>query len=422
MPTKNFFISERAQLSMRISKSLIAILSLQLFLPPAHATDIPTTFSFRGSGYGHGVGMSQIGARSMALAGQTPISILQYYYSGVEIESLPDTQTIRVNIGHLLKSIKIATSTPNSTISAFISNDKAVAQIPSKSSFSFSISGSQISLTSMTGKKSQLITRNREFTLRWSGESATVSVTNPKGTLKYRYGQIQLKSVRTKEGKYFIEATNSLRLHDEYLYGIGEVPSSWPAAALQAQAIASRTYALSKIGTIKSSCDCNLYDSISDQSFIGFAKESEPFYGKFWKEAVDATMSSDSTGIVVTMKGLPITAYFSSSSGGQTESAINAWGSERLFALSVPDSASVDIALNPRYAKWDRTVSQEIVAAAFLLPDVATLEIVNKNSTGTVAMIRAVSSAGVEVLLRGETFRSRTKIPSAWFELVSVQN
>jgi SpoIID/LytB domain protein len=407
---------------MRISKSLIAILSLQLFLPPAHATDIPTTFSFRGSGYGHGVGMSQIGARSMALAGQTPISILQYYYSGVEIESLPDTQTIRVNIGHLLKSIKIATSTPNSTISAFISNDKAVAQIPSKSSFSFSISGSQISLTSMTGKKSQLITRNREFTLRWSGESATVSVTNPKGTLKYRYGQIQLKSVRTKEGKYFIEATNSLRLHDEYLYGIGEVPSSWPAAALQAQAIASRTYALSKIGTIKSSCDCNLYDSISDQSFIGFAKESEPFYGKFWKEAVDATMSSDSTGIVVTMKGLPITAYFSSSSGGQTESAINAWGSERLFALSVPDSASVDIALNPRYAKWDRTVSQEIVAAAFLLPDVATLEIVNKNSTGTVAMIRAVSSAGVEVLLRGETFRSRTKIPSAWFELVSVQN
>ena len=407
---------------MRISKSLIAILFLQLFLPQAHATDIPTSFSFRGSGYGHGVGMSQIGARSMALAGQTPISILQYYYSGVEIESLPDTQTIRVNIGHLLKSIKIATSTPNSTISAFISNDKAVAQIPSKSSFSFSISGSQISLTSMTGKKSQLITRNREFTLRWSGESATVSVTNPKGTLKYRYGQIQLKSVRTKEGKYFIEATNSLRLHDEYLYGIGEVPSSWPAAALQAQAIASRTYALSKIGTIKSSCDCNLYDSISDQSFIGFAKESEPFYGKFWKEAVDATMSSDSTGIVVTMKGLPITAYFSSSSGGQTESAINAWGSERLFALSVPDSASVDIALNPRYAKWDRTVSQEIVAAAFLLPDVATLEIVNKNSTGTVAMIRAVSSAGVEVLLRGETFRSRTKIPSAWFELVSVQN
>ncbi|CAB4825882.1 unannotated protein [freshwater metagenome] len=67
-------------------------------------------------------------------------------------------------------------------------------------------------------------------------------------------------------------------------------------------------------------------------------------------------------------------------------------------------------------------VSQEVIALAFLLPDVATLEIVSRNSTGTVGMIKAVSSAGVEVVLRGETFRSRTKIPSAWFELVSVQN
>ena len=415
-------MSERVQLSMRISKSLVAILFLQLFIPQAHAIETPSSFSFRGSGYGHGVGMSQIGARAMALAGESPLSILRYYYSGIEIESLPDTQTIRVNIGHLLKNIKLAMPTPNSTMSVFVSTDKSVAQAPSKSSFTFAISGSQISLTTVTGKKSQAISRSREFTIRWSGESATVSVTDSKGTMKYRYGQIQLKSVRTKDGKYFIEATNSLRLHDEYLYGIGEVPSSWPAAALQAQAIASRTYALSKTGTIKSVCDCNLYGSISDQSFIGFAKESEPLYGKFWREAVDATMSSDSTGLVITMQGQPISAYFSSSSGGQTESALNAWGSERLFALSVPDSASADIALNPRYAQWDRTVSQEIVASAFLLPDVVTLEIVSRNSTGTVGMIKGISSAGVEVLLRGEIFRSRTKIPSAWFELVSVQN
>ncbi len=407
---------------MRISKSLIAILFLQLFLPQANATQIPTSYSFHGSGYGHGVGMSQIGARAMALAGETPLSILSYYYSGIAIESIPDTQTIRVNIGHLLKNIKIVTSTPNSTLSAFISNDKVVGQVPTKSSFVFSISGSQISLTSVTSKKSHVITRNREFTIQWTGESATVSVTDAKGTLKYKYGQIQLKSVRTKDGKYFIEATNSLRLHDEYLYGIGEVPSSWPAAALQAQVIASRTYALSKVGAIKSACDCNLYGSISDQSFIGYSKESEPLYGNLWREAVDATMSSDLTGIAITMQGEPITSYFTSSTGGQTESALNAWGSDRPYSISVPDSASADIALNPRYATWDRSVSQEVVAAAFLLPDVITLEIVNRNLTGTVGMIKAISSAGVEVLLRGETFRSRTKIPSAWFDLVSVQN
>ena len=415
-------MSERALLSMRISKSLIAILFLQLFIPQAHGAEAPTSFAFHGSGYGHGVGMSQIGARAMALAGETPLSIIQYYYSGIEVESLSDTQTIRVNIGHLLKNIKLSTSTPASTLSAFINNEKVVAQIPTKSSFSFSISGSQISLTSVTGKKSHVVTRNREFSIRWSGDSSTVSVTNAQGTLKYRYGQMQVKSVRTKDGKYFIEVTNSLRIHDEYLYGIGEVPSSWPMAALQAQAIASRTYALSKIGSIKSVCDCNLYGSISDQSFIGYAKESEPIYGKLWREAVDATMSSESTGVAITSQGLPITAYFTSSTGGQTESAINAWGSDRSYTVSVADSASADIVLNPRYAQWDRTVSQEIVAAAFLLPDVITLEIISKNPTGTVAMIKAISSSGAEAILRGETFRSRTRIPSAWFELVSVQN
>ena len=37
------------------------------------------------------------------------------------------------------------------------------------------------------------------------------------------------------------------RLDDEYIKGIGEVPSSWPAAALQAQAVAARSYALASV-------------------------------------------------------------------------------------------------------------------------------------------------------------------------------
>ena len=50
------------------------------------------------------------------------------------------------------------------------------------------------------------------------------------------------------------------------------------------------------------------------------------------------------------------------------------------------------------------------------------LEIVMKNTSGTVATIKATSSAGIQKSLRGETFRSRTKIPSAYFNLVGVQN
>jgi peptidoglycan hydrolase-like amidase len=67
-------------------------------------------------------------------------------------------------------------------------------------------------------------------------------------------------------------------------------------------------------------------------------------------------------------------------------------------------------------------VTQSVVAAAFLLPDVMSLEILSRNESGTVAQIQATSSGGISVILRGETFRSRTKIPSAYFDLVGVQN
>jgi hypothetical protein len=45
-----------------------------------------------------------------------------------------------------------------------------------------------------------------------------------------------------------------------------------------------------------------------------------------------------------------------------------------------------------------------------------------KNTSGTVSTIRATSSKGIQKSLLGETFRSRTKIPSAYFDLVSMQN
>jgi peptidoglycan hydrolase-like amidase len=82
---------------------LFALISL-LFLPSAQA-ETPQLFSFTGAGYGHGVGMSQIGARAHALAGESSTAILTYFYKDVVVAPIVDTQTIRVNIGHLLKSL-----------------------------------------------------------------------------------------------------------------------------------------------------------------------------------------------------------------------------------------------------------------------------------------------------------------------------
>ena len=411
---------------MRMSKAFLAILFIfSSLIPTAQAVDVPATFSFQGSGYGHGVGLSQMGARSMALAGQSSEQIIKYFYKDVAIEQIDDSKILRVNIGHLLSSAKVSSATKASQLQIIQGDLGSESVLPVSSladSISFSIIGSTVSPRITLGKSTQLLTRSKTFTIRWAGTRYlegpdTVIAVNHSGlTQKYKYGQIQVKAVKSPAG-YRIEMTNSVRLADEYLWGVSEMPSFWPVAALEAQAIASRTYALSKAGIYRSVCDCDLYGSISDQTFLGYAKEIEKKYGVIWKDIITRT-----AGLTITQAGLPITAYFFSSSGGKTELAVNAWGSSRDYTHIVDDPGSLDLILNPRFVAWTREVPQSVIAAAFVLPDVVSLEILGVNESGTVAQIQATSSTGVQVALRGETFRSRTKIPSAWFSLVSVQN
>jgi SpoIID/LytB domain protein len=415
---------------MRTSKAFLLIFSLLLSISPAQAVEIPAAFNFQGTGYGHGVGLSQIGARGMALNGAQAHSILAYYYSGTQISSLPDNQNIRVNVGHQLMQATLKSGTQGSILNLYqgeVGEDLSavpVAALDWKSRILFTQQGSMVAASIVTGKNSQIIGTNTTWSVRWSGTRymeglpSTVSLRINSKSVKYRYGQIQVKSVRVPLVGHRMAITNTVRIHDEYLFGIGEVPSSWPMQALIAQAIASRSYALSKLGVSRRACDCNVYNSISDQAFVGFSKESEQIYGPLWKAAVQASSTSDTTGEVITLNNLPISAFFSSSSGGQTETSVNAWGQERSFTTSVADPYSQDPAINPRFFTWTRPLAQPLLAKAFLLPDVVALTINARNSTGTVATITATSLEGKTSTLRGETFRSRTQLPSAWFNLI----
>lgn len=409
----------------RYSQALSVALLLSAFPISAQATEIPANFSFTGSGYGHGVGMSQIGARAKALAGESATAILNYYYSGTSVETATDTQILRINIGHLLTSAKIRSDSAGAVFALYAGDvsetgtSTAILNYPSKTTLNLNLSGGQISISTLRGSKTTQIASGSVFTLRWSGTRymegapAVLSVTTNNVVNRYRHGQMQFKVVKDKLLGKRIEIVNSVRLQDEYLWGVSEVPSLWPTAALQAQAIASRTYALAKAVRIRAACDCHLYGSISDQTFAGFAKEGEPKFGVLWKNAVDSTI-----GQIITFAGSPITAYFSSSSGGITETSEHAWGTATPYTLSVLDTASVDVALNPRFASWSRQIPQSVIAAAFALNDVVSLQVISMNPAGTVALIQATSSTGITAELRGETFRSRSKLPSAWFSIV----
>lgn len=415
---------------MRMFKLLLLVLSIALISPgQSSGLEIPSTFQISGAGYGHGVGMSQMGARSKALAGESAASILNYYYKDVAVEKVDDTKILRVNIGNLLTTARMLTRTRGATMQIFngevgdAQGIQPIGSIPAMSSLNFSILGSTVIPSITTGKNVISIPGNRVFTVRWSGTrylagvDSVMMVSHANRKSNYRYGQVQIRAVKAGSLGFRLSITNSVRLADEYLWGVSEMPSFWPTAALEAQAIASRSYALSKAGIIRSACDCDLYGEINDQKFLGYAKEIEKKWGIVWKAAVTNT-----SGLALTQSGKAITAFFGSSSGGTTETAVNAWGSERSFTQSVEDQASLDPTLNPNFYKWERSVTQSLVAAAFLLPDVINLEVLNKNTSGTVGMIRATSSNGKQVSIRGEAFRSRTKIPSAYFNLIGMQN
>jgi stage II sporulation protein D len=395
---------------MKSIRVLIALaLALSISPNPAQA-QAPASFSFTGSGYGHGVGMSQIGAKARALAGESATAILNYYYKDVVVTPVVDSHTIRVNIGKSLKEFSVVGANAGTVVQIFegdlLLNSPAlpVLSLASKQRVNFILEDKSISVG---------LLKSKALTIRWIGPSPTISVTQSGTTNRYRYGQIQVKVV-----KGLMEVTTSLSLHDEYLWGVSEVPSNWPAAVLEAQAIAARSYALSKIATIKPSCDCHVYSHIADQNFVGFSKEAEPRFGKLWKRAVVRTNVDTFTSLAILSKGKPIQAYYSSSSGGATQTTLDAWGTATAYTQSVPDSASVEVKNNPRFAKWNASALQAVVATAFLLPDIITLEIMSRNTAGAVTYIKGTSSNGSTKLLRGDTFRSRVKIPSPYFTLV----
>ena len=395
---------------MRMYKALTLAL-LSLIVIPVASAETPQTFSFTGAGYGHGVGMSQMGARAHALTGESATAILNFYYKDVSITPVVDTQTIRVNIGHLLHSVSFVSTTPDSTIQIFAgevvgpTDALPIATFTTKQKASFRLDANGAITGPVSGKS---------FTIRWTGPNSLVTFAQPGSSVKYRYGQIQMKVI-----KGAIEVTNSLLIHDEYLWGISEMPSSWPAAALEAQVIASRSYALAKVGVLKASCDCHVYSHIADQNFVGYSKEIEPKIGALWKAAVIRTNLDTTTSLAILAKGKPIQAYFFSSSGGATQTTADAWGQATSYTQSVADPAGLNPKINPRFASWKANATQELVSQAFLLPDVVSLEIISRNSAGAVTYIKGTSRNGSTKLLRGDTFRSRVKIPSPYFQLAN---
>ena len=388
-------------------KKILAAVLLVMIPVSASAADLPQRFYVTGSGFGHGVGLSQMGARGLALEGKSAPEILNYFFPGTTLSNDIPLGDIKVNIAHATTYVTLSNSTGNITLNR--PDGTTATTIAVGSTLKFAAITKVISPTVATPKqKSIVIPALSGWNVTWDTGSV-VTVNNGGATTKLSYGQVNLKSVANK-----IELTATMRLNDQYVYGISEMSSSWPDAAMQSQAIASRTYGLSRMGSIRKECDCNIYNTKFDQNYVGFSKESEAKYGALWKAAVDAT-----SGQVLTYQGRAINVYFSSSTGGTTQKAADVWGTDFPYLTNVPDPWSLDVVLNPAYAHWLRVISQKDMAKAFGLPDVVSVRIDSRTVSNSALSLTATSSMGTTAQLLVGVFKTKLLIPASWFEITN---
>ncbi|MBU9710333.1 SpoIID/LytB domain-containing protein [Evansella tamaricis] len=118
----------------------------------------------------------------------------------------------------------------------------------------------------------------------------------------------------------FVRPVNTLPMED-YIKGVvpHEMPASWNLEALKAQAIAARTYAASQGTKV-------IEDTVSNQVYAGYA----------WNQNSTKAVN-DTSGQTLMFGGKNISAVYSSSNGGRTESNVNAWGSTALSYLPIKE-------------------------------------------------------------------------------------
>jgi len=175
----------------------------------------------------------------------------------------------------------------------------------------------------------------------------------PDGAKSRAYrGRLQLSA---RQGRLVL--INLVALED-YLRGVlpSEIPSRFEPAALQAQAIAARTYALVTAGRHRAD-GCDLCDALHCQVYLGMAEENP---------RTDAAISA-TTGLVVTYEGKPIHAVYHDCCGGRTAANETAWsGSQPLpYLRPVRDGEETSslCSHSPR-AVWTRQLPQARLAAA----------------------------------------------------------
>jgi SpoIID/LytB domain protein len=357
-------------------------------------------FTLRGHGFGHGRGMSQYGSYGAALLGGTAQQILDFYYPGTTPAGAP------------LSQVKVALTDDNVDVVVKYEPNLAITDVASGAGALLPPGAVQWRLSRAGDGRQQIhyITASGER-VPWSINGAptfagplkffnipVIQVVRPDDTRGYR-GSVM--AVSSGSG---VRTVNELAL-DDYLRGVvpRESPSSWPAAALQAQAVAARSYAVHLAENKPGGQWWDLCDTTACQVYGG-AKD----------EVASTNNAIAATAMQVRMYGgKTIFAEFSSSNGGYTV------GGARPYFPTKPDP--YDGYTQSAAHSWKTTLSAGTIEGRY--PQVGRLQALtvlardgNGEWGGRVAQIRVSGTAG-SVTVTGDQFRSAFALRSSWFVL-----
>ncbi len=362
----------------------LRLTALFLFLLLASNAQAGVRWVVLGHGFGHGVGMSQYGAYGYAYHGKSYGFILGHYYSGTTIGKLSGPRIVRVLLDVSSGDI------------GFSGADSACGKaLDAGRSYEAHRAGSSVRLRSSGGRP----IANCGHTLRAAGKGQVTIAGKPfRGALEV---------VPTESDAGSLNEINALPV-DQYVKGVipNESPPSWPQAALRAQAVAARSFALT--GAVGGN-GFDLYSDTRSQVYEGMSSETAAT-----NEAAEATR-----GQVVMYGGKIAETYFSACSGGQTESVQNVfYGPAVPYLVGVPDPYDGACPLH----NWKLEFSGPEISSrlgAYLHGKLKQVVIVKRGVSPRIVEAKLIGTGGA-TKVRGDQLEAALGSYSTWMEFQKV--
>jgi stage II sporulation protein D len=365
----------------------IRLTALALFFLLASSANASVSWLVKGHGFGHGVGMSQYGAYGYAKHGKDYRFILAHYYSGTSIGQVDGVRIVRVLLD--ISSGDVGFSGATSACGQALD--------PSRSYEAHRV-GSSVKLRSSAG--APMADCGRKLRAAGKGRVAITGIGTYRGALEV---------VPTDSDAGALNVVNALPV-DQYVKGVipNESPAAWPAAALEAQAVAARSFALSvNVG----GNGFGLYNDTRSQVYDGLESETPST-----NAAADATK-----GQVVMYGGKIAETYFSACSGGHTESVQNVFfGPAIPYLVGVPDPYDYYCPLH----NWTLKFSGPEISAklgSYLDGSLKKVVVTQRGVSPRIIWARLYGTGGV-TKARGDELESALGTYSDWMSFVKEVN